>query len=175
MTKLQEISEWLLNEGNGFLEDLLFEAISISRRLSHYQYDDKIVHGLDAQFYVDFLSPVADEQEKRALTFEKVTVEFNIERHGPIYLQYETVSLAEESEEIVERAKLLDFLDCCHMEGPSYDDLDGIRWIITDRLMTLAEGEEITNYGIMNTAHEDQLSIIEEIKERYRNRRSNLL
>lgn len=170
MTKLQEISQWLLNEGSGFLEALLFEAINVSRRLSRLEYDDGVVHGLDARFYVDFLSPIAKEQEEGNFTFERVTIEFNVERHGPIYLQYELDSLAESAEKVIERATLLDSRDCCHMEGPSYEDLDAIRWIMKDRLMTLADGKEITNYGVMSTL--DQGPIIKEIKERYFNRSS---
>lgn len=170
MTKLQKISQWLLNDGNDFLDALLFEAISISRRLAHLEYDDDYVAGLDAKFHVDFISPVAERGEEFDFTSENVIIEFNIERHGPIYLQYEIFSFKEDDEKIIERATLLSWADFCYMEGPSYDDLEIIRWLIKDRLMTLAEGKEITNIGLMNVSHEEQLLRIKEIQERYFNR-----
>lgn len=169
---LKKTTQWLL-EHRAFLESLLFEAISLSRLLAHLEYDDEYVSGLDAKFYVDFLSPITEDD---GFVLDIVSLEFNITRHGAIILQYETTLLKSEVESIIEKSEvesviervaLLDWEDMSHMEGPSYDDLESIRWAIIDRLMTVAEGKEISNYGILNASDEDKLRFVTEVRERY--------
>jgi hypothetical protein len=143
-TKISSIAKWLL-EHRRFLDNLLFEAISVSRRLCHYEFDDEVVSGLDASFDVQFLSPIAKET-KNSLLLEIVHLTFEISRHNPIVLKYESV-LPDLKEESVE---LLSLMDCLHMEGDSYDDLETIRILVCNRLLTLSQGKSIENYGVLN-------------------------
>jgi hypothetical protein len=139
MKYLPKIAKWLVDTQNArFLEDTLFEAISLSRRLSHYEYGDRVVSGLDATLDIEFLSPLPIQKESSSIDVGVVHLIFYLERHNPITLKYEVFGLERDTEEVA----LLTDDDYLHMEGPSYGDLEEIRVLVYKRLRELAQKAE---------------------------------
>jgi hypothetical protein len=154
---IQEAARYLLSRTD-FLDKLIFEAVTLSRRMCEYERLENV--SLDATFEVTFNLP---EKPNEVPHFKVAHLVFDISRHNPITLK---CSWLDDKLQIHQQeAALLSFDDCLHMEGPGFDDVEAISVLVEHRLQTLAKGEEISNYGILNTSPGKYPRIVAKLKK----------
>jgi hypothetical protein len=154
---IQEAARYLLNHPD-LLDKLIFEAVTLSRRMCEYERLENV--SLDATFKVTFNLP---EKPNEVPHFKTVGMVFDISRHNPIILR--CTWLDDKLQTHQQEAVLLSFDDCLHMEGPGFDHLEAIKTLVEHRLHTLAKGEEISNYGILNTSPGEYPRIVAKLKK----------